>query len=142
MVRSNDDVRDIEYAVALGATEDIAVAGGKPPLDKVMAVRLSAADWMKLEGEARELGIGPTTLVRMWILEHLRRSAGASHDVLGAVDLFLQRAFREGIMIQTARDEGEGVGALRTGILLQTPRAESEQFNSQGAILFGNMIID
>ena len=39
MARSGDDVGDIEYDVTLGAAEDIAVAGGKPPLDKVMAVR-------------------------------------------------------------------------------------------------------
>ncbi len=28
MVRSNDDLKDIEYAAALGAAEEIAVAGG------------------------------------------------------------------------------------------------------------------
>ena len=77
---------------------------------------------MKLEGEARELGIGPTTLVRMWILERFRRHPGAPQDVFGAIDLFLQRAFREGIMLQTARDERAEGGALRAGILLQTPR--------------------
>jgi hypothetical protein len=141
MVRSDDDLGDIEYAVALGATEEIAVAGPKPPLDKVMAVRLSAADWMKLEGEARELGIGPTTLVRMWILERLRRQPGTPQDTFGAIDLFLQRAFREGIMLQTAKDERSEGGAVRVGILLQTPREESEQLSAQGAILFGNMVI-
>jgi hypothetical protein len=141
MVPSIDDLKDIEYAGALVDTEDITVAGGKQPLDKVMAVRLSAIDWLKLEGEAKELGIGPTTLARMWILEHLRRQPGIPQDAFGAIDLFLQRAFREGIMLQTARDGSAEGGALRPGILLQTPRTEPEQASPQGAVLFGNMVI-
>jgi hypothetical protein len=139
MVRSGGDVKRIEA----GAAWDGQIEGvrGRAPLDKVMAVRFQAADWAKLEEEAGEMGVGPTTLVRMWILERLRRPGGASHDVFGAVDLFLQRAFREGIMIQTARDEPAGVGSSRTGILLQTPRTEPEQASPPGAILFGNMVI-
>jgi hypothetical protein len=45
----------------------------KRPLDKVIPVRLSSDKWEELRKEARELGIGPTTLARMWILERLRR---------------------------------------------------------------------
>jgi hypothetical protein len=41
-------------------------------LDKVIPVRLPADKWEQIREEARELGIGPTTLARMWILEHLR----------------------------------------------------------------------
>ncbi|MBI4299273.1 MAG: hypothetical protein HY666_05905, partial [Chloroflexi bacterium] len=50
----------------------------KKPLDKVIPVRLSAEKWEELRKEARELGIGPTTLARMWILErlHQRTKAG------------------------------------------------------------------
>ncbi len=44
----------------------------KKPLDKVIPVRLATAHWDALYREARELGIGPTTLARMWILEKLR----------------------------------------------------------------------
>jgi hypothetical protein len=44
----------------------------KQPLDKVVAVRLSDAQWQQLYAEARELGVGPTTLMRMWTLEKLR----------------------------------------------------------------------
>ncbi|MHB8377612.1 MAG: hypothetical protein ACYDEB_11750 [Dehalococcoidia bacterium] len=44
----------------------------KKPLDKVIPVRLTSAHWDALYREARELGIGPTTLARMWILEKLR----------------------------------------------------------------------
>jgi len=45
----------------------------KRPLDKVIPVRLSSDKWEELRKEARELGIGPTTLARMWILVRLRR---------------------------------------------------------------------
>ena len=41
------------------------------PLDKVIPVRLAADTWDELRREARELGIGPTTLARMWVLERL-----------------------------------------------------------------------
>ncbi|MBI3925494.1 MAG: hypothetical protein HY319_08145 [Armatimonadetes bacterium] len=44
----------------------------KQPLDKVIPVRLAADKWAVLRREARELGIGPSTLARMWILEKLR----------------------------------------------------------------------
>jgi len=49
----------------------------KKPLDKVIPVRLSAEKWEELRKEARELGIGPTTLARMWILERLRQRTKA-----------------------------------------------------------------
>ena len=44
----------------------------KQPLDKVIPVRLTADKWSALRREATELGVGPTTLARMWILEKLR----------------------------------------------------------------------
>jgi len=43
----------------------------KQPLDKIVPIRLSADHWAELYRYARELGVGPTTLVRMWILEKL-----------------------------------------------------------------------
>jgi len=49
----------------------------RKPLDKVIPIRFPADKWETLRKEANELGIGPTTLVRMWILERLRRSAKA-----------------------------------------------------------------
>jgi hypothetical protein len=49
----------------------------KKPLDKVIPIRLSAEKWEELRKEARELGIGPTTLARMWILESLRHRTKA-----------------------------------------------------------------
>jgi len=43
----------------------------------VIPVRLSTEKWEELREEAKELGTGPTTLARMWILEHLRRKVRA-----------------------------------------------------------------
>ena len=44
----------------------------KRRLDKVIPIRLSGDKWEALRAEAAELGIGPTTLARVWILERLR----------------------------------------------------------------------
>jgi len=49
----------------------------KKPLDKVIPVRLPGDKWEELRREARELGIGPTTLARMWLLERLRQRVKA-----------------------------------------------------------------
>ena len=37
-----------------------------------LTIRLDPETLEKVRREAREKGIGPTTLVRMWVLEHLR----------------------------------------------------------------------
>ena len=44
----------------------------KWPLDHVVPVRLSEEVWKALRKEAAEVGVGPTTLARMWLLEKLR----------------------------------------------------------------------
>ncbi len=42
-------------------------------LSEGLNVRLDKATLTTLRAEAQEQGIGPTTLVRIWILEHLRK---------------------------------------------------------------------
>ncbi len=54
-------------------TDEVVPLEVKRPLDKVIPVRLPADKWERIREEARELGVGPTTLARMWILEHLRQ---------------------------------------------------------------------
>jgi hypothetical protein len=44
----------------------------KQPLEKVIPVRLSSDQWQHLYAEAKTLGIGPTTLARMWLIEKLQ----------------------------------------------------------------------
>ena len=65
-------VEDIERGDAWNENDEAVRVEVKKPLDKVIPVRLPADKWEQIREEARELGIGPTTLARMWILEHLR----------------------------------------------------------------------
>jgi hypothetical protein len=55
-------------------SDEVVAVEVKRPLDKVIPVRLSADKWEALREEARELGVGPSTLVRMWVLEKLRQA--------------------------------------------------------------------
>jgi len=70
-------VERIEQGEAWDETDEVVPVEVKKPLDKVIPVRLSADKWEEIGQEARELGIGPTTLARMWILEHLRQRVKA-----------------------------------------------------------------
>ena len=70
-------VERIEQGEAWDETDEVVQAEVKKPLDKVIPVRLSADKWEEIRQEARELGIGPTTLARMWILERLRQRVKA-----------------------------------------------------------------
>jgi hypothetical protein len=65
-------VGDIERGDAWDENDETVRVEVKRPLDKVIPVRLPADKWEQIREEARELGIGPTTLARMWILHHLR----------------------------------------------------------------------
>ena len=65
-------VEDIERGNAWNESDEVVRVEVKKPLDKVIPVRLPADKWEQIREEARELGVGPTTLARMWILERLR----------------------------------------------------------------------
>lgn len=69
------EVERLEEGEAWEETDEVVELEVKQPLDKVIPVRLSSAKWEELRREAQELGIGPTTLARMWILEKLRHAA-------------------------------------------------------------------
>lgn len=58
-------------------TDKVVHVDVKKPLDKIIPVRLPADKWEQIRQEARELGVGPTTLSRMWILERLRQRVKA-----------------------------------------------------------------
>lgn len=47
-------------------------------LSRPISIRLDPETLTELRSRAREKGIGPTTLARMWILEHLRELQGKS----------------------------------------------------------------
>jgi predicted glycoside hydrolase/deacetylase ChbG (UPF0249 family) len=44
-------------------------------LSNPIAVRLDPQDRIELNRRAKELGVGPSTLVRMWVRERLRQGA-------------------------------------------------------------------
>ena len=44
-------------------------------LSEGITVRFDPETLLKLRKQAQEKGVGPTTLVRMWVMEHLRPAA-------------------------------------------------------------------
>jgi hypothetical protein len=58
--------------------DDVVEVEFKKTLDKVIPVRLSDDHWRLLREEAQGLGVGPSTLLRMWVLEKLRERRRAS----------------------------------------------------------------
>lgn len=71
-------IKEIEQGDAWNEDDEIVqIIEVKKPLDKVIPVRLSAEKREEIRKEARELGVGPTTLARMWILERLRQQVKA-----------------------------------------------------------------
>ena len=67
------EVQRLEEGEAWEETDEVVEVEVKRPLDKVIPVRLPSEKWEELRREARELGVGPTTLARMWILDKLRQ---------------------------------------------------------------------
>ena len=73
MADIDKEIKKIEAGNAWDERDEVVQVEVKKPLDKVIPVRLSGDKWEELRREARELGIGPTTLARMWLLERLRQ---------------------------------------------------------------------
>ncbi len=74
MTDLNKEIERIERGDAWDENDAVVRVEVKKPLDKVIPVRLSSDKWEELRREASEIGIGPTTLARMWIMERLRQS--------------------------------------------------------------------
>lgn len=77
MADIDKEVKKIEEGNAWDDSDEVVQIEVKKPLDKVIPVRLSADKWEEMRREARELGVGPTTLARMWLLERLRQRVKA-----------------------------------------------------------------
>jgi hypothetical protein len=73
MAKLEKEIERIEQGEAWDENDRVVQIEIKRPLNKVVPIRLTADDWAELITEARELGVGPTTLARMWILERLRK---------------------------------------------------------------------
>lgn len=72
MNKRENEIKRIEQGEAWDESDEVIQLGVKTRLDKVIPVRLPTPEWEKLRQEAKSLGIGPTTLARMWIFERLR----------------------------------------------------------------------
>jgi hypothetical protein len=72
-IELENEIVKIEKGDAWDETDEVVQLEVKKPLDMVIPVRLSSEKWRQIRAEAKELGIGPSTLVRMWILERLRQ---------------------------------------------------------------------
>ena len=77
MTNIDKGVEQIEHGDAWEESDEVVRVEVKKRLDKVIPVRLPADKWEEMREEARELGVGPTTLARMWILERLRQRVKA-----------------------------------------------------------------
>jgi hypothetical protein len=77
MADVDKEVARIEQGDAWEESDEVVPVEVKKPLDKVIPVRLPSDKWEQIRQEARELGVGPTTLARMWILERLRQRVKA-----------------------------------------------------------------
>jgi hypothetical protein len=73
MSHIDEEVQKIEKGEAWEEADEVVEVDVRRPLDKVIPVRLPSDKWEDLRREAHGLGIGPSTLARMWILEKLRR---------------------------------------------------------------------
>ncbi len=52
--------------------EEVSVTFARPLMKRGLTIKLSEETLRELRALAREQGIGPSTLVRMWVLERLR----------------------------------------------------------------------
>lgn len=68
----DEAIERIESGDAWLEDDEVVALGAKQRLDKVVPVRLSSEKWEEIRREAQELGVGPSTLARIWILERLR----------------------------------------------------------------------
>ena len=80
MTDINKATEKIEHGEVWKDNDKVVDINVKKPLDKVIPVRLSADKWEQIRAEARELGVGPSTLARIWILEHLRNNTTQRRD--------------------------------------------------------------
>ena len=116
----------------------------KRPLDKIVPVRLSAGDWAELYKYAHKLGIGPTTLARMWILERLAFVKAATSDpfissVIPAPGTWTPplprcltlRQFAAALMNSIPDEERRALEAEVEHLMMHSGMAKSEELNRE-----------
>ena len=73
MVNPDTELERIEQGESIQETNKAVRTRANRNLYKVVPVRLPADKWELIREEANALGIGPTTLARIWILDSLRK---------------------------------------------------------------------
>ena len=53
---------------------------GKSHLRKIIPLRVSAEDWERLRKQAEGMGIGVSTLTRIWVMEKLENTQDGNHS--------------------------------------------------------------
>jgi DNA-binding CsgD family transcriptional regulator len=81
MKNMDKEIERIEKGDAWQDSDEVVKLKVKKPLDKVVPVRLQAEHWEILREHARKLGVGPSTLARMWIVERLRSEIMTLEDL-------------------------------------------------------------
>ena len=117
MADLNKELQRIEQGEAWEESDKVVQIEVKKPLDKVVPIRIPAADWTRLREEARELGVGPTTLARMWILERLRLRSISPQDVFKFFKWFVPSASRESLPSPLTPRETEILEYIAQGYL-------------------------
>jgi hypothetical protein len=65
------EIERLEEGNAWEDTDEVVDVEFKKPLNVVVPVRLSGDTWRVLRHEAEQVGVGPSTLARMWLMERL-----------------------------------------------------------------------
>jgi len=79
-------IEKIEKGDAWEDSDTVVELKVKKPLDKVIPIRIQEEHWRLLMSEAKQLGIGPSTLARMWIIERLRQTENSYKHNLDAIE--------------------------------------------------------
>lgn len=53
---------------------------GEKHLEKIIPIRVSVEQWGKIRGEAGRMGIGVSTLTRIWIMENLEKLSNRNEN--------------------------------------------------------------
>ena len=132
----NTELERIERGEAWDESDEVVEVEVKRPLDKVIPVRLPAAKWEKLRKEARELGVGPTTLARMWILERMRIRSISPQGVFRFTQLLGTSAFIEDRSLLLTPRETEVLELITHGCITEEL---SERLNVSEAVIKNHM---
>jgi hypothetical protein len=74
MTKREREIERIESGDAWDDDDQVVEVEVAPRLDKVVPVRLSSQQWARLRREAARRGLGPSSLLRMWMTEKLEEA--------------------------------------------------------------------